>query len=193
MSAFSKRNRNKMVAGIIGLVILTLSYLIKLYFDSPIASIPTSKDTLSVISQKPVISNNLSDSAKQNITVNQVNQTNSNKGDVKNEFISGNKIINQKTVYINPEPEIRKVTPEDINKIKRQVSKNYIIELLFSSSDKECYNFGIELSNKLASIGYSVENSTYGILGSSDYNPRFDLSIDNNNHKAKILIFPIRK
>ncbi len=193
MSVFSNKNKNKLIAGIIGLVFLTLSYFIKTYFDSPIASISTSKDTLNVNSQKPIIHSNLSDSAKQNITLNQVNQTNSNKGDVKNEFISGNKIINQKTVYINPEPEIRKVTTDDIDKIKKQVSKDYVIELLFSSSDKECYNFGIELSNKLASIGYSVENSTYGILGSNNYSPRFDLSIDNTNRRVKILIFSLRK
>ncbi|KAF0146785.1 MAG: hypothetical protein FD143_3245 [Ignavibacteria bacterium] len=193
MSVFSKKHRKKLISGIITLVILVLSYFIKIYFESPIIGIPTSRDTLNVISQKPIINSNLSDSARQNITVNQVNQTNSNKGDVKNEFISGNKIINQKTVYINPEPEIRKVTSDDIDKIKKQVSKNYIIELLFSSSDKECYNYGIELSNKLTSIGYSVENSTYGILGSNNYSPRFELSIDNNNHRAKILIFPLRK
>ena len=65
-----------------------LGLLVKSYFSSADETTKPN-DTIQVLSQSPTVNNVVKDSATQ--TINQVTQSNSNKGDVKNEFISGDK------------------------------------------------------------------------------------------------------
>lgn len=151
-------------------------------------------NSTNIISQTPIINNINRDSTRQ--TINQITQNNSNNGDVKNEFISGDKIVNQNTIVVNPKPEKPKpriVTNADIKQIEEKVPKNYNISLMYSFSDKECNDYGNQLNDKLTSIGYTVQGMLYGQLMGGGYNERFNISLKDDKQMADITIYVLRE
>ena len=144
--------------------------------------------------QSPSSDNIAKDSAKQ--TINQVVQNNSNNGDVSNEYISGDKVVNQKTIYLNQKGNLteRHISQADIKRIASKVPKDYTIKTLYSSVDDECNKYGTEIVNKCIEIGYKVEIGLYGMILNYDKNiKRFNLEVIDSLKEANIHIYPIVK
>lgn len=82
MIKISQKNKDKFIGGLIGILLLFLGLWVKSYFY-------TNKDNQNIILQTPTLNNINKDSGMQ--TINQSTQSNSNMGDVNNEYISGDK------------------------------------------------------------------------------------------------------
>jgi len=187
------KHKKQLIGGIIGVFILTLTLFVKYIFTNNDTVAKPNTDTLKPIIQSPVIKNINQDSATQ--TINQITQTNSNKGDVNNEFVSGNKIINQKTVVVNNEKEKkaqRTVSKSDIQKIKT-IPKNYLIEINYSFADNECNKYGIELSNTFTELGYKVQTNIYGQMLTNTYDDRFEIRLKDTENKAEIIVHVLKE
>jgi hypothetical protein len=218
MVQLTKKHRDKLIGGLITILLLALGLWVKNIFQKE--NVVKQTTNINSQSQNPVISAHSLDSSKQNISLNQITQTNSNKGNVNNQFIAGDKkiynttkskeekkdaqIINSGFVNnggvnntynqtINPKPVPREVMSVDIKNIQERVPINYTITVMFSSSDKECKNFGYELVQQLRSFGYSTVISTYGILGSTSYNDRFELTVNESTQEAHVLIYVLQE
>ena len=218
MIKLPKKNKDQLIFGLIAIALTILGLWAKSFFLKD----DSKKQTTNIISasQNPIITTHNSDSGKQSIALNQITQMNSNKGSVSNEFISGDKkvynsnqtkskkndtqIINNGFINnggaantynqtINPQPTPRQVLDEDIKNIEDKVPKTYALNITFSALDKECNNFGYELAKRLTSLGYNISISLYGILGSTSYNNRFGLTVNDSKQEANILIYVLRE
>ena len=108
-----RKHKNKIVGGLIIVFLSAISIVVKNALSVPKEN---KSDTSKITIQQPVINAISKDTSKQ--INNQIIQTNQNKGDVNNEFISGNKVINNKTVIVKQEkPKLRVVNKSDIGKI----------------------------------------------------------------------------
>jgi len=183
-----KNHTNKIIAGSIGLVLLAGSLFLNNKFKSGKADKQSSDKQALDIS---AISN---DTSKQ--VINQVAQTNQNTGDVNNEFISGDKIVNNKTVVVKQEKnkaEQRILTKADISKIVETIPMDFLVELLYSFSNRECEKFGLTIADKLAELKYNFTRSIYGQLMTNTYDDRFEIRIDPANKKAEVIVHVLRE
>lgn len=188
----NRKHKKQLIGGLIGVFLLFLTLTVKYFFanSSDTKTLKNGDSTKSLIVQRPEIIS--TDSSNQ--TVNQVNQVNQNKGDVNNEFISGNKVINQNTV-VNKEttkPLRRSPSKNDISRIKT-IPSDYLVVLNYSYMDKECQNFGELLSQTLKELNYNYQISIYGQLSTNTYDPRFEIRVDDQNRKAEIFVYVLRE
>ncbi len=188
-----RKHKNKLIAGLISVIILTLTLFVTKYFNAkPNTSNSNSSDSLSKVINSPITTNISKDSS--HITSTQVTQTNSNNGDVNNDFVSGNKVVNQKTVVVKEDKKPIKRSPSknDINRIT-SIPADYLIDLNYSYTNHECQNYGELLGEKLKELGFNYQTSMYGQLSTNTYDPRFEIRIDNTNRKAEIIVHVLRE
>lgn len=186
-----RKHKNKIVSGLIIIFLSAISFVVKNALSNQKEN---KSDTLKTTVQQPIINAISKDSSKQ--TNNQIIQTNQNKGDVNNEFVSGDKVINNKTVIVKQEkekPKQRVVNKSDIDKIIQTIPKDFLIELEYSFSNKECETFGIAIANKLAELNYNFTRSVYGQLITNTYDERLEIRLDEPNKKAEILIHVLQE
>lgn len=88
MTSISKKHKDKIIGGLITILLGALALFVKSLFTKPPMGNEKPIDTKNVY-HSPNINNVNKDSGKQ--TINQLSQANSNKGDVNNEFVSGDK------------------------------------------------------------------------------------------------------
>ena len=188
-----RKHKNKLIAGIISVIILALTLFVTNFFNSrPTTPITHPSDKLNKVANSPTTTNISKDSS--HLISTQVTQTNSNIGDVNNEFVSGNKVVNQKTVVIKQDKKPIKRSPSK-NDIKRitSIPADYLIELNYSYTNNECQNYGELLTQKLKELGYNYQTSIYGQLSTNTYDPRFEIRIDDANRKAEIIVHVLRE
>lgn len=104
MIKLSEKHKDKLIGGLIGIFILALGLLVKNYLSKPSEDKTQQINSIKNISKSQTIDNLNKDSAKQ--TINEVSQTNSNNGDVVNEFVSGDKKT-YKNTYNKPKNETK--------------------------------------------------------------------------------------
>lgn len=189
MIKFSKKHKDQLIGGLITAFLLLITLTIKHFFftdkDIKLTSTDTTKHTI----QSPTISAISKDSSKQNI--NQVQQINSNKGDVKNEFVSGDKktyntynqskskqkdttIVNNGFLNqggtgntynqtLNPDIPQRHFTQQDFEKLKAMLPKKtkYIAGNIFNY-DQESMVLGNEMLDFFESHGYTIAMKPLG-------------------------------
>jgi len=183
-----RKHANKIIAGFIGLMLLAGTLFLKNKFKS------TKPDISSADKQALNISAISNDTSKQ--VINQVVQTNQNTGDVNNEFISGDKIVNNKTVVVKQykkKPEQRVVIKSDVVKILKTIPKDFTVELSYSFSNPECEKFGVAIADKLTELQYNFSISIYGQLMTNTYDDRFEIQLDEANKKAQIIVHVLRE
>lgn len=110
MIKLTEKHKDKLIGGLIGVFLLVLGLLAKNYLYKPSEDRTQHINSIKNISKSQTDDNLNKDSAKQ--TINKVSQTNSNNGDVVNEFISGDKKTYSKTYN---EPKNAKNEPKIVN------------------------------------------------------------------------------
>jgi effector-binding domain-containing protein len=195
MTLTKKQKRNLFYSSLAAIITITV-LLAKFYFSrsTSISDNHKSNDTIQPIVQTPTITSINKDSSKQ--TINQLNQVNQNKGDVKNEIVNGDKIESQKNYYTNTEPKApakRHVTKNDIKVVEAKIPKDYIISLWYCFSDNECAQYGQELVNKLIDDGYTIQTNAYGSIAGGNYNDRFDISSKDDDKTATITVYVLKE
>jgi hypothetical protein len=127
----------------------------------------------------------LKDKAKNSGTI-----VNSNTGTIiNNEFVSGDKVINNKTVVVSQEKlKQRIVNKSDIDKILKTIPKDFLIELKYSFSNKECEKFGVDIANKLTELNYNLTTSIYGQISTNTYDERLEIRLNEQIKKAEIIV-----
>lgn len=191
----TKAQKNKLVTGIISIVLISGTLLVKSFFTKP--SKETNNTTTTNINPKK--GNTSFDSSTQTNVNIEPKIENKNTGDVKNEFIGRDKIENQNNFYTQPKPEIkqpvsndRKLNSEDINRIKNKIPLDYIVEVAYPSVDRETYDYATEIINKLESLGYKINTAMYNNISGFD-NLRFRLDINEDEKRAYIWVFKLAK
>lgn len=104
MIKLSEKNKDKLIGGLIGVFLLALGLSTKNYFSNSYEN--RTQDTITNVSKSETIQNLNNNSEKK--TINKVQQTNLNNGNVVNEYVSGNK-----NTY--NEPKSKKKEPEIVN------------------------------------------------------------------------------
>ncbi|MCX6215349.1 hypothetical protein [Spirosoma sp.] len=214
------KHKDKLIGGVIGLILLGGSLYIKSLFEKePPVDIST-KFTPSP--NLPSINNVGNDSSSQNI--NQVNQSNSNLGDVKNEFVSGDKKIyhnynqpkdtqkgtpiinngflnqggngNTYNQQINPEIPQRHFSKSNFNAFKNILpDKTKFITGSIFNSDAESIKYGNELLDTFESNGYIIAVRPLGLRVEHVPKEKFGLieySLSNDSLECDIVIYPIK-
>jgi hypothetical protein len=215
----SKSNKNKLIGGIITVLILAVSLFVKECFDKRKVKTPSTQ--IEIIEPNKTI---LNDSSINNSINNE--QVNSNNSTVKNEYIYGNKNVNetkveQKTItpkYKEPKKEIvnngnlslnqsggnvtqttlittkpppRKLTDEDINIILNKIPKGYIIDVLHPYPDKEPTDYAFEILTMLSGNQYKFTRSAYGQI-SPNLEQSFNIQLSHIDSTAIITIYRLR-
>lgn len=188
----NKKNKNKLIGGIIFIVILAGVLWVRSYFSS--------KERISnqdiKTNTQTVPSNRSSDSGTSNVVQQQINQENKNVGDVKTEIIGRDKIEKQENNYYQPpsskakQPIGRHINDEDMGRLNT-VPANSMVSVSYSMHDRESYDYATEIVNHLQSKGHLVETSISTITVTPNPNPRFSLRIQ--EQKASITILPLPK
>jgi|JI6StandDraft_1071083.scaffolds.fasta_scaffold272044_1 hypothetical protein len=200
MIKISKKHKNQLIGGLIIILLSTIGLIIKNYLTkTPI------KKELAKNSIEQKIENTNNDSSKQ--TINQVQQSVSNNGNINNEFVSGDKKNETKIVnngFINQggenntynqklitTPPQRHPTLNDIKEIENKIDKNRF-PVAIGYVDKESRIFAIELSKKLEQKGFTISYFSNVMLFSSDTsnkNKRFtiDLHIPDTSYMVTIV------
>ena len=215
--ALTKKHKNQLFAGLIGIVILALTLIVKKYITTSEPENTKRSDTTQTIIQSPTISSISKDSSKQSI--NQLNQVNQNKGDVNNEFVSGDKktynsynqlktkskdtaIVNNGFINnggngntynqsINNKPEPRHLNEND-TKILFKIPAYYEIEIDYILSCKECEKYSIELEKYLISVGYNVKlNGLLMQIINPPCSQRFCFLKSDTKDKVNLVVHPI--
>ena len=177
--SLNKKHQNQLKTGIIAVFILALTLFIKGFFSKSTSVKSTSTDT-TLIAQTPTNKSVIKNNTDQNIS--QSNQVNQNNGDVKNEFIAGDKKVysinkgaknKNSTPIINngflnqggkgntynqqmiTTPQQRHPTIADVRRIEDSVDKRKY-PLYISYEDKESYIFGDELAQMLFENGFKI-------------------------------------
>lgn len=217
MKKIWKEHKKDIIKGTITIVFLPLAYL---FFANLIngKEIASNDDSIQALVQ----SNNVDTGKQQNIQLQQENknkgdvtnefvagdkkttnvynspikETSKKKADTKI-VNNGNLAVDNKgtvyqNTYINPKPEPRKVIQSDIDEILQKVPKDYIIAIDFSMSDEECNNYGLRLAEVIQRLGYNTELSEYGQIQPMYFDKRFYLSVNDNNKKAGIIVYPLK-
>jgi len=178
MIKLSDKNKDKLIGGLIGVLILILSLFVKsFFFDNKNEKTNTNINKSDLQNVSPIINNTIGDSSVQ--TINQVQQINKGSGKIQNEFVSGDKKVYNNKVTNNIKNDTNTILNEGFvnnggigniynqTTIKNEIPQRhlqkldmeYMLKLISSKKiiyDIWCYNgdlesqrFGIEISNFL--------------------------------------------
>ncbi len=170
---FQKYKRDIVVATLSLVTFVVGSWIVSLYSKPELDK--------STITQNPVANSTVQDSAQQ--TINQVPQINQNKGDVNNDFVAGDKIVNHTTIKqskkksdtvvvnnngfinnggtgntynqtVNPAIPQRHINEDDLNWLKTKLPKAKTFIIGFYNHDQESMNYVVEAIDVLEAKGY---------------------------------------
>lgn len=186
MTIFTKTNRKKLITGLIGILLTALGLWVRNYFSAK------EKNPVTQVAENPVLNSTNSDSAKQTVTLNQVTQTNSNKGDVNNEFISGDKNIYTYNQTIN-ETEKKLLNNKDLEYFKKRIpSKSCNVWLISFNLDIKSQEYATKIKNSLLLAGYQNVHVPQMIL--RDLKPKMrnkiDIEVTKDSLNVNIQIYP---
>jgi hypothetical protein len=189
MLKLSKKHKDQIIGGLIAAFLLLITLTIKHFFFNHVDIKETHNDISQHIIQSPTISAISKDSSKQTVT--QVAQVNSNKGNVNNDFVSGDKktyntytqsknrkkdtdIINNgflnqggtSNTYnqtLNPDIPQRHFTKQDFEKIKSMLpEKTKNIAGNIYNFDQESMALGNEMLDFFELHGYTIAMKPLG-------------------------------
>lgn len=185
-----KEHKDRMIGGVISLILLGLALWIKSYFKEP---------------QMPTTSINSNDSSSQK------NQINNNSGDVINnndsrkiessiidkpvnvnannaKFVNVNGKNNTYNQTINEAPQ-RDIIDDDLNRIK-SIPKDYSIWIMVPVNNTECQKYAEYVLSACRVLGYN-SNGFGGHISNYYSNKRFEIILEDSVKNAIISINPL--
>ena len=190
MTSFYKKQKKIIISALILIGITALSLWVKSYFSKKADA--KQQTTINSSSQNHIADNRNGDSAKQ--TINQVTQMNSNKGDVNNEFVSGDKKVynyNQTTNEVVKEF----LNNKDLIYFKNRIpNKSCGIWMFTFNQDIKSQEYANKLKNSMIASGYKNVHVPLMIL--KEIKPeqlnKIDFEMVKDSQNVNIQIYPIR-